>query len=399
MSVTGILFILVFVIAGLSVLYLFLLSFFGRFFYRERWGAVEGGMRRIAVLVPAYKEDGIIVSTARGLLALDYPEDLYDVYIVADSFQRSTVEELRRHRVKVVEVSFVKSTKANSLNEAFSRIGERYDIALICDADNVLAVDFLRRVNAAFGGGARVVQGRRVAKNLDSAFAVLDACSESIGNHIFRKGSNALGLSASLIGSGMAFEYGLLRDILKGIDSVVEDKVIQLRIAERGVMIHYLESAVVFDEKVSSSKAFQNQRRRWVSGQYAFLWDSFPSACRQLLKGDLNYFNLGFLHSAVPPRSFLLVLLPLLVVAGFFMGTVWGWVCAGLLVLFFFSLRMGIPNSMINKDFWRAVAKLPGAVMIMFGTLFHLRRGHKSFIHTVHTKTDVSNEFFRDTGK
>jgi hypothetical protein len=54
---------------------------------------------------------------------------------------------------------------------------------------------------------------------------------------------------------------------------------------------------------------------------------------------------------------------------------------------------------MINRDFWRAIRKLPGAVLIMFGTLLHLRRGHKSFIHTVHTKTDVNNTLFKDPVK
>src|SRR5258708_35702045 len=117
----------------------------GRFFYRElaERGAGDGPLRRIAVLVPAYKEDGIILSTAKGLLSLDYPEDLYDVYIIADGFQAATVEQLRGTRVKVVDVNFVKSTKANSLNDAFSRMTATYDIDLISDADNVLVPDFL----------------------------------------------------------------------------------------------------------------------------------------------------------------------------------------------------------------------------------------------------------------
>jgi cellulose synthase/poly-beta-1,6-N-acetylglucosamine synthase-like glycosyltransferase len=172
--------------------------------------------------------------------------------------------------------------------------------------------------------------------------------------------------------------------------------VIQLRIAERKVYIAYLESAVIFDEKVSSSKAFQNQRRRWVSGQYVSLAKYFLPSCRQLLSGNINYFNLGCVHSAVPPRSFLLVLLPLLVVAGFLLSPVWGLASLGLLILLVLAMGMGIPSSMINADFWRAIRKLPGAVMIMVGTLLHLRRGHKSFIHTVHTKTDVDNNLFKD---
>jgi cellulose synthase/poly-beta-1,6-N-acetylglucosamine synthase-like glycosyltransferase len=197
----------------------------------------------------------------------------------------------------------------------------------------------------------------------------------------------------------MAFEFDLLREVLKGIDSVVEDKVIQLRVAERGIVIRYLDGAVIFDEKVSSSKAFQNQRRRWVSGQYAFLWVSLVPSFGQLFRGNFNYFNLGFMHSFIPPRSFLLVVLPLLVVGGFLLSPGWGLASLGLLILFFLTMRMGIDRSLMNKDFWRAVVKLPGAVLIMVGTLLHLRRGHKTFIHTVHTKTDVNNNIFKDATK
>src|SRR5258707_15134605 len=114
MSAAGIVFFVFFVIAGLSVFYLFFFSLMGRFFYRElaERGAGDGPLRRIAGLVPAYKEDGIILSTAKGLLSLGYPEDLYDVDIIADGFQAATVEQLRGTRGKVVDVDFVKSNKA-----------------------------------------------------------------------------------------------------------------------------------------------------------------------------------------------------------------------------------------------------------------------------------------------
>jgi cellulose synthase/poly-beta-1,6-N-acetylglucosamine synthase-like glycosyltransferase len=275
--VLRVIFLIFFVFIGLSVLYLFISSFWGRFFFRKKFilPSSSGPVKKIAILVPAYKEDGIILSTAEGLLTLDYPRELYDVYIIADSFQPETVQQLKQLPIQVVEVSFVKSTKAKSLNETFSRITKSYDIALICDADNIFSRDFLRWLDYAFQQGARAVQGRRIAKNLDSPFAILDACSEAINNHLFRKGSNALGLSSAVIGSGMAFEYDVIREVLLQVDSVVEDKELALGIAEKGLFIHYLEDAVIYDEKVGSAKAFGNQRKRWVSGQHAFLQKLF----------------------------------------------------------------------------------------------------------------------------
>lgn len=351
-------------------------------------------------MVAAYKEDGIILSTAVNLLALDYPAELYTVYIIADSFRPETLWQLRQLPVQVMEVAFEKSTKAKSLNAAFSRIDRDHDIALVCDADNMLEKDFLRKIDGEFVAGEKAVQGKRVAKNLDSAFAILDACSEAIGNHIFRKGSNAIGLSSSVIGSGMAFDFAEMRQIMSEIDATGGfDKVLQLKVVERGHSIRFLDDGLVFDEKIGNSKAFGDQRKRWVSSQHQYLKRYFLPSFRRLFRGNLNYFNLGILHNLVPPRSFLLVLLPLLVVLSFFVLPVFYWVIASgaLLLIFLLSMMMGVPSSLVNRDLLLALLQLPRAVFIMFGTLLHLRKANKTFIHTVHTKTEVSNPVLKNT--
>jgi cellulose synthase/poly-beta-1,6-N-acetylglucosamine synthase-like glycosyltransferase len=393
-----ILYLICFAYCAVSVLYLFTLSVAGRLGSRKRTGfTVALPVKKIAVLVPAYKEDGIILSTARNLLELDYPDDLRKIYIIADSFRDETIVALRQLPVEVMVVQFDKSTKTKSLNAAFGRIKENFDIALICDADNMLAPDFLRRINDAFAGGARAVQGRRVAKNLDTSFAILDACSEAINNHIFRKGAYTMGLSSAVIGSGMAFEFGTIREILGGVQAVGGfDKIVQLRIVEQGNRIHYLEDALVFDEKVGSSRAFQQQRKRWVSSQFIYLKRFFGPACRLLLKGNISYFNLAVANSLVPPRAFLFLLLPLLTLAGLAFG--FWWAVSGMVLgwLFLFSLAIGVPAELVNRDLWKALLRLPGAIAVMVGTIFHIRKADKTFIHTVHTKTEIGNNAFRD---
>jgi cellulose synthase/poly-beta-1,6-N-acetylglucosamine synthase-like glycosyltransferase len=337
------------------------------------------------------------MSTARNLLDLDYPGDKYRVIIIADSFQPETMGALKALPLDVVEVSFEKSTKTKALNEAFRRIPAAFDIALICDADNMLAGDFLQRINDRFVKGARAVQGRRVAKNLDSSFAILDACSEAINNHIFRKGAQSVGLSSAVIGSGMAFEYDNIRGILGSIQAVGGfDKILQLRIVEQDIKIEYLEDALVFDEKVDSPEAFQQQRKRWVSSQFIYLRQFFGPACRQLLRGNFSYFNLAVANNLVLPRAFLLILPPLLAVAGFFLDRPSGWAALGVWALYLLSLGMGMPVSLMNRDLLVAVLRLPRAIIVMTGALFQIKKSNRTFIHTVHTKTEIGNTLFRE---
>jgi len=387
---------IVFFYCAASVVYLFVFALFSRR-YRRSTGGEAAPANRIAVLVPAYREDGIILSTAESLLRLDYPSALYDVYIIADSFQPSTLDSLRSLPLNVLEVSFEKSTKTKSLNEAFRRISKPYDIALICDADNILARNFLRKINTAFVAGARAVQGRRVAKNLDTPFAILDACSEGINNNIFRKGANGLGLSSAVIGSGMAFPFERIRQILASISAVGGfDKILQLLVVADGHSIQYLEDAIVFDEKVDSAQAFRQQRKRWVSSQFIYLKQFFAPAMRQLFRGNISYFNLAIANNLVLPRAFLFILLPLLFVAGWIVSTAWGLAATLLGLLYLAALVLALPQELVNRDFYNALLRLPRAVLLMAGTVFGMKKANKTFIHTVHTKTEINNPLFKE---
>jgi cellulose synthase/poly-beta-1,6-N-acetylglucosamine synthase-like glycosyltransferase len=386
---------------GISVGYLFLLSVAGRFAYRNRWAKGDGSpgkVRSIAILVPAYKEDGVIVSTAENLMGQAYPSELFDVHILADSLQTATVAQLRALPVNVWEVSFQKSTKTRSLNAFFRSSKKHYDLALVCDADNMLDPRFLDKVNRAFDLGARAVQGVRVPKNMDTPFAVLDACSEAIANHLFRRGANALGLSASVSGSGMAFEYDMLRDILGSIDAVGGfDKILQLKITEQGVPIQYLDNALVYDEKVEDPKSFQQQRRRWVSSQFINLNDYFVKGFRQLFKGNVHYFNLAVAGNIVLPRAFLMVALPIFTIGAFLLSPVLGWWGVSLCLVFGLTLGIALPVTFFRKELAQAIWHLPKAIWMMLSVLLHLRNANKTFIHTVHTKTSISNNLFNES--
>ena len=82
---------------------------------------------------------------------------------------------------------------------------------MVLDADNLMETSFISKVNNAFNKGYMAVQGHRVAKNINTRFAILDAVSEEVNNMIFRKGHRVVGLSAALIGSGMAMEYAYFK--------------------------------------------------------------------------------------------------------------------------------------------------------------------------------------------
>ncbi|NLR69121.1 glycosyltransferase family 2 protein [Chitinophaga varians] len=389
--------ILLFAYLAACVLYNLVLSVAGRLARKKKPATQAADVRyaRIAILVPAYREDAIILSTARSYAKQSYPAASFETIVVADSLQPATVRQLKQDGISVVEVSFDKSTKAKSLNAAFEQLGDDYDIALICDADNVLETSFLEKINQAYQQGHHAIQGRRVAKNMDSPFAVLDAVNEIVANHLYRKGANALGLSSSVIGSGMAFHYPLAKSVLKEIQATGGfDKVLQLLLIEKGYPVYYLEDACIFDEKVESSEAFQNQRKRWVSSQFVYLRTYWGKGWAQLWKGNVNYFNLAVCQNILLPRMILLAGLLCCTALAFLLQrslSIPAWWWAVVFLLNILSLLLPLPRLFFTRYFFTALTGLPKAVWIMVSLMFRLKGANNTFIHTQHTKTEIDN--------
>ena len=374
---------------GVGIFYLFILAVAGLF--RKKHIVIENDkMRSFAVFIPAYKEDKVILEVAEDATKQDYPKNLYDVVVIADSLKPETIAILKAMPIKVVEVNFEKSTKSKSLNKAFEILPENYDIDLILDADNIMESSFISKLNEGLLHGFFGVQGHRVAKNMNTPVAILDAVSEEINNHIFRRGNRALGLSSSLIGSGMAFDYKSFKSIMAGIEAIGGfDKELELYMTQHELKVDFLEDAYVYDEKVQSFDNFSNQRRRWLSAQFIYLKKSFGSALIQLFtKGNIDFFNRSFQHIFLP-RVLLLGLLTFF----FFLSLIfdrsiftilWG----SLFGLISITLLLSVPAKMYNVNTLNAVLYLPKGFWLMFKALLSIKGANTTFIHTEHGTTD-----------
>ncbi len=383
---------IVLVLLGLATLYIFIFSFAG-LFYKQKAYATPSAFKKMAVLIPGYKEDEVIIEVAESALMQSYPTDFYDVVIIADSFEKETLVKLREMPIKLVEVSFEKSTKAKALNKAMQQLDNSYDIAVILDADNLMEKDFLKKINASFEGNFIAVQGHRTAKNLNNSWAILDAISEEINNNIFRKGHRVTGLSSAIIGSGMAFKYGYFKDLMADAKAVGGfDKEIELRLLKAGHKIEYLDDAIVYDEKIQKSDVFGNQRRRWLSAQLHYFRQDFLTSLQHLfLKGNVDYFDKA-IQFIQPPRVLLLgavmlsgsffVLINYLLKSHLFLYS-WLVLATACLLSFLFA----VPRAFFNAGTLKALVSLPKGMLVMLVSLLKIKGANQKFIHTKHTAT------------
>lgn len=377
---------------GFAALYIVVFAFAG-LFKSNKSKQVQNKKRKFAVLIPGYKEDAVILEVAQKALEQSYAQELYRVVVIADSFEEKTLTSLKKLPIELIEVSFEKSTKSKALNKAMEVLGDDFEVALVLDADNIMMPDFIEKINAAFNNGYQVVQGHRIAKNTNTAFAILDAISEEINNHIFRKGHRKLGFSSALIGSGMAFDYAFFKRTMASVDAVGGfDKELELKLLKAKNKIEYVNDALVLDEKVQKPAVFENQRKRWLSAQFIYFKRHFFSGLKELItKGNIDYFDKVY-QMISPPRILLLGIVSIISFCYFLLDVLFDaailkisavtwYAIFTLTILAFF---MAIPRKFYTLKTLVAVATLPKAFLILFGSLFKLKGANKKFIHTQH---------------
>ena len=354
--------------------------------------------RKYAVLIPGYKEDSVICDVAEEALKQDYPKELFNVVIIADSFQPETILKLKQLPIILVEVSFEKSTKSKALNKAMATIGDNYDVALVLDADNIMETDFITKIDAAFQNGFEIVQGHRIAKNTNNALAVLDAISEELNNNIFRKGHRALGFSSGLIGSGMAFGYAMFKERMLQINAVGGfDKELELTLLRDKKKIEFIDNAYVLDEKVQKLEVFESQRKRWLAAQFIYFKRFFFTGVKALIfKGNIDFFD-KVCQMIAPPRVLLIGVTAIISLFTLLIGLLFPenilftihyiyWIAIFLTVVL--SFLFGIPIKFYNKQTFQSLLTLPKVFVAMFLSLFKLKGANEKFIHTEHGKIE-----------
>ncbi len=375
----------IYVLFTFSVIYLFIFSV-ASLLRKPQKPSVAKEYRRIAILIAAYREDNVIQDTVKACLAQEYPHEKFDIVVISDHMTAETNAVLKTYPIKLLQVDFEKSTNTKSLKAALSYLEQdHYNIALILDADNYVKTTYLADINDAFAqSGVEVVQTHRVAKNLNTDMAYLDGISEEINNSIFRMGHINLGMSAALIGSGMAFHYPIFYAAMMDNQSLGGfDRVLEMKLLYNRVFFHYLPDTYVYDEKIQKSESFFLQRRRWLSAQYYSLFEFARKLPIAILQRKWDFCDKLYQQASFSR----ILLLGLIFVFAIFLSFAtpalaykW-WITFGVLLM---ALALAIPRRLWTVRMIKAIMLVPYSFILMFANLFYIKSANKKFIHTTH---------------
>lgn len=234
---------------------------------------------RYAVVIAARNENTVIGNLIDSIKKQKYPQNLIDIFVVADNCTDNTADVARRAGAIVYErfnTQLVGKGYALSyvLNQIAQDYGENtYEGYFVFDADNLLDENFVAEMNKQFDKGYRILTCYRNSKNYASNWI-----SAGYSLWFLRESKYLnyprmlLNTSCAISGTGFLIHNDIIRknhgwkhhllteDIEFSVDNVIN-----------GETIGYCGSAKLYDEQPCTWKQSWTQRLRWSKGFYQVL--------------------------------------------------------------------------------------------------------------------------------
>ncbi len=292
----------------LFTVYYFIIGFCGM--WRRHEDKILIPEKTFAVIVAAHNESAVIGQLLDNLLSLEYPKELFDVFVIADNCEDNTAEIARNAGAIVCErFSETGKGKGFALEWMFDklfRMERQYDAIVVFDADNLVHPRFLLEMNNRLLKGDKVIQGFLDAKNpYDTWVSGTFAIAFWVIDYVWHLAKTNIGLSSVLGGTGMCIATDVLKRHGWGATCLTEDMEFTMKSLVEGIKTTWAHDAIVYDEKPLTFMQSWNQRKRWAQGQFDVAHRFIPKMLKAgIERRDVRILD-GCLHLIQP--HFLLI--------------------------------------------------------------------------------------------
>ena len=270
---------------------------------------------RFLILIPAHNEETVIANTVNWLHNLQYPEERFRVFVVADACTDATESIARKMGAQVLVKPAPASSKGNTIQWAVARPeiqNAEWDALCIFDADSRPWVDFLSLMDGALDRGASVIQGRRDSAEQHGWIPRGYAVNTVARNRLWHQARERAGFSGALTGAGICIKREILEQVPPNTQTLTEDLEYTAKLTQAGVRVHYMHDAGVQIEQPPSLAPSVMQRVRWARGQLRTAFIYGPSLVWKSMRHlDLSAFDTALyllIPSLVPLQAILFIL-------------------------------------------------------------------------------------------
>jgi cellulose synthase/poly-beta-1,6-N-acetylglucosamine synthase-like glycosyltransferase len=229
--------------------------------------------KKFALITAAHNEEAVIKYHIESLKKLDYPPELFDIYVIADNCTDTTAEIARQEGANVFERFSPQRGKGFAVewmfNELFKLEDKNYDAICLFDADNLVSSNFLSEMGAKLKQGFKSIQGYLDTKNPnDSWVTACYATAYWSMNRMWQLARYNLGLSNALGGTGLCLDIQVLKQYGWGALCLTEDLEFTMKLMLNGIKTAWCHDCKVYDEKPVHFSQTWNQRTRWLQGHW-----------------------------------------------------------------------------------------------------------------------------------
>lgn len=245
--------------------------------------------KRFALVTAAHNEEAVIRYHLESLKSLNYPAEMFDIYVIADNCTDNTASIARQEGVTVCERFSPQRGKGYALEWMFAKLfameDQQYDAVCIFDADNVVSSNFLLEMNSKLKQGYRSIQGYLDTKNpTDSWVSACYATAYWSMNRMWQLARYNRNLSSALGGTGVCLDYNLLKEYGWGATCLTEDLEFTMKLLLNGIKTSWAHEAKVYDEKPVYFSQTWRQRTRWLSGHWDVCFRFFGPLMKKGIK-------------------------------------------------------------------------------------------------------------------
>ena len=244
---------------------------------------------RYGIVVSARNEESVVGNLIDSIRKNNYPQDKLDIFVIAHNCKDNTAGVAREHGAIVYEYSNeAENTKGYAFKYLFERIKEDYGILsydgfFVFDADNVLDVNYIDKMNDAYVARQKksVIISFRNSKNFGEN--IMSACYGlyfMYGCRFESRGRSVLGCSTRVQGTGYVFNSEIVKDGWQYV-TLTEDWEFTADRVLRNEKIYYCDEAVFYDEQPTSLRVMFRQRTRWAKGHLLVFLTRF----KDMMKG------------------------------------------------------------------------------------------------------------------
>jgi cellulose synthase/poly-beta-1,6-N-acetylglucosamine synthase-like glycosyltransferase/peptidoglycan/xylan/chitin deacetylase (PgdA/CDA1 family)/spore germination protein YaaH len=277
---------------------------------------------RVAVLIPAYNEETVIVRTIRSVLNSDY-KNLHIIVVDDGSLDRTYEVARAAYKAEIAAGRVQVFTKPNggkaaALNFALERINEEIYVGI--DADTVIAADAISKLIphfedpriGAMAGNAKV--GNRV--NLWTRWQALEYITSQ---NFERRALDLFHVVTVVPGAIGAWRTAPVK-AAGGypVNTVAEDADLTMNLLEQGLRVDYEDRSLAFTEAPIDVQGLMRQRFRWSFGTLQAVWKHRAAFVRNKAMGLFALPNILIFQMLLPLVSPFIDLLFVAGIANYF---------------------------------------------------------------------------------